>query len=135
MIVKEIGNDEINIALDIYNECFNRNTKKIDISLIGDLLGLYVDDNLVGIIQIDYVNNIMENERIAIINNFCIKKEYRNKGYGNYLLNEAINYLKDKGINKINLTSNKNRVYAHMLYKKNNFLEVDTIMLNKELEK
>ena len=135
MIVKEIVNDEINIALDIYNECFNRNTKKIDISLIGDLLGLYIDDNLVGIIQIDYINNIMENERIAIINNFCIKKEYRNKGYGNYLLNEAIDYLKDKGINKINLTSNKNRVYAHMLYKKNNFLEVDTIMLNKELEK
>lgn len=133
MIVKKIQNTELNLVLDIYNECFNKNSKSIEIPLLGDLFGLYMDNKLIGIIQIDYINNIMENERIAIINNFCIKKEFRNKGYGNFLLNDCIKYLKHKNINKINLTSNKNRVYAHMLYKNNNFNIIDTLLLNKEI--
>lgn len=133
MIVKKIQNTEFDLALDIFNECFNKKNKSINIQLLGDLFGLYKANILIGILQIDYINNIMDNEKIAIINNFCIKKEYRNKGYGNFLLNECIKYLKENNINKINLTSNKNRVYAHMLYKKNNFNIIDTIMLNKDL--
>ena len=87
------------------------------------------------LLQIDanYLNNIMENKQQAIINNFCIKKEFQHKGYGNYLLNECFKYLKNKGINKINLTSNKNRIYAHMLYKKNDFEIIDTCLLSKDI--
>ena len=70
----------------------------------------------------------------AIINSFCIKKEHRHKGYGNYFLNECIKYLKDKDIDHLNITSNKNRIYAHMLYKKNNFEIIDTIILKKNLK-
>ena len=40
-------------------------------------------------------------------------------------------YIKENGGNRILLTSNKNRVYAHMLYKKFGFMEVDTVLLNK----
>lgn len=133
MIVKKIPNNELNIALEIFNECFNKNNKNINIPLLGDLFGLYKNNILIGILQIDYINNFLENTKIAIINNFCIKKEFRNKGYGNFLLNECIKYLKERNIDKISLTSNKNRIYAHMLYKKNNFEIIDTIILNKDL--
>ena len=133
MNIKEIPAEEYNLAINIYNECFNKKTTNINTPLLGNLLGLYLDNTLIGIIQIEYFNNIMNNQKQAIINNFCIKKEHQHKGYGNYLLNECFKFLKNKGINKINLTSNKNRVYAHMLYKKNNFEIIDTYLLNKNI--
>ena len=133
MIVKKIKKEEYNLAVKIYNESFNKNTINIKLPLLGDLLGLYENNNLIGIIQIDYINDIMDNKKYAIINNFCIKNEYRNKGYGNNFMNECIKYLKEKNIDKINMHSNKNRTYAHKIYKNNNFQIVDTILLNKDL--
>ena len=133
MIIKKIPIKDYDIAISIYNECFNKKQKSIDIPLLGDLIGLYLNNTLIGLVQIDYINNIMENTKQAIINNFCIKKEYQNKGYGNYLLNECIKYLKEKNIKKINLTSNKNRIYAHKIYNKNNFEIINTIYLNKDI--
>ena len=133
MEVKLITKEEYKIAANLYYESFNKNKKDITIPLLGDLIGLYINNELIGITQIDYLNNLFENRKQAIINSFCIKKEYRNQGYGHYLLNECINYLKTKHIDQINITSNKNRVYAHMLYKNNNFETIDTIMLKKDL--
>ena len=133
MIIKEIPKQEYNIALTIYNECFNKNIKEITIPLSGNLLGLYINNALIGLTQINYINNIMENKKQAIINSFCIKKEYQNKGYGNYFLNECIKYLKKKNINKINMTSNKNRTFAHRLYQKNNIEIIDTTLFNKNI--
>ena len=133
MNIKEITKEEYNIALNIYNECFNKNNTNIDIPLLGNLIGLYLNEHLIGMVQIDYINNIMENTKMATINSFCIKKEYQNKGYGNYFLNECIKYLREKNIDKVNLTSNRDRIYAHRIYQKNNFNMIDTILLNKDI--
>lgn len=133
MEVKILTKEDYNTALNLYCESFNKEKKDITIPLLGELIGLYLNQELIGIAQIDYLNNLFENRRQAIINSFCIKQEYRNQGYGNYLLNNCINYLKKKNINQINITSNKNRVYAHMLYKSNNFETIDTILLKKDL--
>ena len=134
MEVKLLSKKDYNLAQELYCESFNKEKKEITIPILGDLLGLFLNNELIGICQIDYINNLLENQKQAHINSFCIKKDYRNKGYGNYLLNEIIKYLQEKNIDKINITSNKNRVYAHMLYKKNNFEIIDTILLNKNLK-
>lgn len=133
MEVKILTKEDYNIALELYCQSFNKEKKELTIPLLGELIGLYLNKELIGIAQIDYLNNLFENRSQAIINSFCIKQEYRNQGYGNYLLNSCINYLKKKNINQINITSNKNRVYAHMLYKNNNFEPIDTILLKKDL--
>ena len=133
MEVRILNEYEYEIAKELFCKCFNKELKEITIPLLGDLLGLYADNILIGICQIDYLNNLFDNKKQAIINNFCIKNEYRNQGLGNYLLNYCINYLKDKNIDEIIIRSNKNRVYAHMLYKKNDFVEIDTSLLIKEL--
>ena len=133
MEFKLISSNDYKSAMEIYCKSFGKLVKDITIPLLGDLFGLYKDNELIGITQIDYINNIFENKKEAIINSFCIKEEYRNKGYGDYFLNECINYLKSKDIDKISITSNKNRVYAHMLYKKNNFEIIDTVVLKKDL--
>ena len=133
MIIKELPQNDFEEAKKLYCESFHKPYQKTTIKLLGKIIGLYLNDTLIGIAQIDYINNVFENKRIAHINSFCIKEEYRHQGYGNKLLKACTEIIEKENGNMINMTSNKNRVYAHMLYKKNNFEPIDTILLKKDL--
>ena len=43
-----------------------------------------------------YLPNCNENDKVLYITNFTTKKQYRNKGYGKYLLTKVINRYKGK---------------------------------------
>lgn len=133
MIIKEIPKKDIETAYQLYCESFNKKNSHPTLKPLGNIIGIYLEKELIGMAQIDYLNNTFENKRIALINSFCIKKEYRHQGYGNLLLKECINIAKKNNCQSINMTSNKNRIYAHMLYQKNNFEPIDTILLKKDL--
>ena len=55
------------------------------------------------------------------------------KGTWIKLLKYCEKLIKENGCNTIQMTSNKNRVYAHMLYAKNLFEPIDTILLKKDI--
>lgn len=135
MIIKEIDKNNLKDAVNLYCECFNKEKTLIDVELNEDesIVGIYLEENLIGLVQLSYINNIFENKKICHINSFCIKKEYRHQGYGDTLLKECLRIAKDNNVDIVNMTSNKNRVYAHMLYQKNNFEVVDTIFLKKDI--
>ena len=133
IIIKELEKNDFNGAKKLYCESFDKEMKKTTLNLMGSIIGVYLDNELIGMAQIDYINNVFENIRIGYINSFCIKKEYRHKGYGTKLLDEFINIIKLNGGSLVNMTSNKNRVYAHMLYKKLGLEEVDTVLLKKDI--
>lgn len=132
-MIKELTKMDLEEAKEIYCESFNKKEKEISIDLTGTILGIYLDDRLIGIAQIDYINNYFENKKIAYINSLCIKKGYRHQGYGDQLLKACIKIARDNRADMVNLTSNKNRVYAHMLYQKNDFEAIDTVLLKKDL--
>lgn len=134
MNIKELPKEDFEQAKQLYCESFNKPYQPTTIELLGKIIGIYQENQLIGIAQIDYINNVFENKRIAYINSFCIKKEYRHQGYGDKLLKECIQIIKKNQGSLINMTSNKNRVYAHMLYEKNNFETIDTILLKKEIQ-
>ena len=131
--VKEILDSDIDIAKDIYCESFDKEKTPTTLPLLGKVIGIYKDSELIGFCQIDYINDIFENKKRAYINSFCIKDNYRNMGYGDKLLKSSIDIIKKDNANYINMTSNKNRVIAHKLYKNNNFEVVDTIIFKKNL--
>ena len=133
MIIKELPKEDFELAKQLYCECFYKEYKKTTIQLNGTILGIYINNELIGISQIDYINNVFENQIQAYINNFCIKENYRNQGYGDILLKKCLQYIKENNGNIINMTSNKDRIFAHKLYKNNNFEIVDTIVLKKDL--
>lgn len=133
MIIKELPKEDFELAKQLYCECFQKNYQKTTLDLMGVILGMYEQDTLIGIAQIDYINNVFENKKIGYINSFCIKPDYQHQGYGDFFLKECIHIIKNNGGNMINMTSNKNRVYAHKLYEKNDFEVVDTILFKKEL--
>ena len=133
MIVREIAFQELEEAKQLYCDSFHKEPTPITIPFTGKIIGLYLESELIGIAQIDFLNNIFENKVIAHINSFCIKEEERHKGYGDFLLKECIKIAENNHADSIHMTSNKNRVYAHMLYQKNHFTPIDTILLKKDL--
>lgn len=133
MKIKEVEKQDNKKALQIYNECFHLNKKNDNFQPTKNLIGLYQEQELIGICQIDFINNLLENEKIAYLNSFCVTPKEQNKGYGDYFLKEIIQYCKEQKATKINLTSNLKRKYAHQLYQKNNFTIIDTVFLNKNI--
>ena len=133
MKIKEVEKQDNKKALHIYNECFHLNKKNDNFQPGKNLIGLYQEQELIGLCQIDFINNLLEDEKIAYLNSFCITPKEQNKGYGDYFLKEIIQYCKEQKATKINLTSNAKRKYAHQLYQKNNFTIIDTVFLNKDI--
>ena len=62
----------------------------------------------------------------ARIEDFIVDKKKRGKGIGEKLLEYAINYAKEAGVSKIELTSNPHRLEANNLYQKLNFKQINT---------
>lgn len=133
MIIKEIPKEDYDSAMKLYCLCFEKEYKQITIPLLGNLIGMYINNTLIGLAQIDYINNILENKRIAYINSFCIHPNNRNKHLGDTLLKECINICKKNNCNYINLTSNKKRIIANKIYNNNNFKIIDTRLLKKDI--
>lgn len=133
MIIKELPQEDFELAKKLYCKCFQKSIQKTTIDLKGTIVGMYIETELIGIAQIDYINNVFDNKIIGYINSFCIKEEYRHQGYGDLLLKECIGIIQRNGGNMINMTSNQTRIYAHKLYDKNHFEIVDTILLKKDL--
>ena len=131
--IKEILDSDWDRARDIFSNSFGKKKVCSILPLLGKVIGIYVDNVLVGFCQIDYLNDVFANEKRAYINSFCIDSSYRNKGYGDKLLKGCINILKNEGVNYINMTSNKKRILAHKLYKDNNFSIVDTCIFKRNL--
>lgn len=135
MLIKELLPEEIEQAKEIYCKSFQKKYIPSTLNLTGTILGCYLENQLIGIAQIDYINNIFENKKIAWINSFCIHPNYQNQGYGDIFLKKCIKYLQEKEVDFINMTSNPTRTYAHKLYTKNSFETVNTILFKKNFNK
>lgn len=126
MIFENVRYSDFDIANDIYCECFAKERKEQYLHNAENLFGLYMDDKLIGIVQIDFIPLAFENKRIAYINSFCIKKEFQHKGYSSILLQKCITYIKDNKATVIQLTSNPSRIVANKLYRSFAFNKIDT---------
>ncbi len=133
MIVKEIELKDYQEACSIYQECFENGQFPKKLEKVNGLLGLYQENILIGVAQIYFFDNFFEGKRIAFINSLCIHKSFQNQGWGDFFLKEIIQFCKKMGASRIQLTSNRKRIYAHKLYQKNSFEEIDTIYLKKEI--
>jgi GNAT superfamily N-acetyltransferase len=69
----------------------------------------------------------------AWIEDVVVDKEYQGKGIGKILVQRAIDYAKELGINKIDLTSSLFRVAANILYPKLGFKKRETNVYRLEI--
>lgn len=93
---------------------YRENIIYIDLIKKEDILGFII-------YQIDNINsNWQERLGQGFIREFCILKEYRNKGLGSMLLNHAESTLKNLGVKQIYLTSDENEKVKNF-YLKNGY--------------
>jgi len=69
----------------------------------------------------------------AWIEDVVTDKNVRGKGIGYKLLNAALEYAKNKGLKKVDLTSGNDKFAAHQLYKKIGFKHRDSTLFRYEI--
>ncbi len=95
-------------------------------------LGLYLDDELIGI-ALGRVVNFYDGIQYRI-DELCIKNEKQNSGYGSKFLDLINRYSKKKKFRYIILNTDRN-VYAYNFYLKNGYKENRTnVMLYQEVK-
>ena len=82
------------------------------------VLGLSLSDLIIGICVFQVVFDEVQ------INYFAVKKQFRRKGFGSYLMNYSINYCEKLKIKKILLEVSESNSIAENFYNKFNFSTV-----------
>ncbi len=89
---------------------------------------------------VGYISIVVNREELqyAYIDDFCVKKEYRNQGIGTQLLQRSEAYAVENGISDICLHVEMSNTFAQNLYKKNGYkiLKADgsRMLMKKALE-
>jgi len=89
-------------------------TKAIKLELIDE-------DKIIGRCFIYLIRNDLHEEPYCLLVDVFIKEEFRNKGYGSYLVEKAIKITKKLGCYKIIATSRFDRDHVHRFYEKLGF--------------
>ena len=122
VFIKEIDHKEFELCFELDSNTINLWTKrqweselkKGGVKTTAILLG----KEIIGI----YVINLIIDE--AQINYFSIKKTFRRKGYGSYLMNYLITQCEKLNIKKLLLEVSETNSSAEFFYNKFNFLTV-----------
>lgn len=94
---------------------------------IGEILVLQVDNKIVGMVSLLYSISTALGGRVAILEDMIIDKNFRNKGWGKQLLNEAIIFSKKRSCLRLTLLTDFNNDVAIGFYKSFGFNKSDMI--------
>lgn len=104
------------------------------IKIYKNFLFILIDvqkDLVLGCVIIRYKINIYNLHRDWYIYGVAIKKEYRNRGYGQTLMQQAVKWSKSNSIKEIKLLVELDNIAAINLYKKVGFTTVTSIDIMK----
>lgn len=94
---------------------------------VGEILVLSIDDRVIGMVSLLYSISTALGGKVAILEDMIIKKEYRNKGFGKQLLNEAIKFSKLKNLLRITLLTDFDNEIAIKFYNSFGFKKSEMI--------
>ena len=114
----EFFTDEIDEISSLMKESFNIEIKTNELKLQNNQKILLLKDNtiVVGLALITLKEDPFKNKKIFYIDYLCIREKYQHQSLGRKMFEEIIRLAKDNGINRIELTSRKERVAARKIY-------------------
>lgn len=129
--VKALSTDELNLLFRLFDynspdEMIVENARDIAEGKIN-IFGLFQKDKIIGEIHVAYVHN---DDRFAIRNKraylfaFRIHKDFQGKGYGQFLMNEAISILAEKGYSEFTIGVESDNKTAMHIYAKLGFTQL-----------
>lgn len=134
MEVREYRKEDYEIVSKLLSDIFfiekvNKEKDDNHIELVG-----VIDDKVVGYVLLTKIVNFATDEIIGKIDYYCVSEAYRNKGMGKMLIESAINYMQKWDVKYIELTSNKSRIIAREIYKKEGFTIRNSDIFRREME-
>ena len=107
--------------------------KIIDDKTIGEIFVVVKKEKIVGCVNILYTISTALGGKVAFLEDMIISPKYRGKSLGTKLLKYTINYLTQKGIQRITLLTDKDNTQAHKFYKNLDFQFSQMVVYRKFL--
>lgn len=127
--------NELDEISKIIKESFEIEVNKSNFVLQDNQKILLLKDNnsVVGMTMITVKNDPFKNTKTFYLDYICIKKDFRHKSLGRKMFEEVLRIAKDQNIDKIELTSRKDRINARNIYFDYGMIIKDTDLFVKEL--
>ena len=132
MEVRKYKVEDFNRVNEIIKESFGYERENISNDMAHEFVAC-IDDNVVGYLILNEMLDIIKNKKIYHIDYVCVDPNYRGNNIGKAMMDYVMDFAKENGGSRIELTSNPTRVAAHKLYEKCGFIKRDTDVFRKEL--
>ena len=107
------------------NEMIAENTRDIENGVI-DIFALFDRDKIIGELRVKYIsddNQFAEKGKRAYLYAFRVHQKYQGKGLGNFLLENVLTILVEKGYSEFTIGVEDDNTRARYMYEKNGFTE------------
>jgi GNAT superfamily N-acetyltransferase len=89
--------------------------------VLGEILVMKIDGNVVGMVSLLYSISTALGGKVAILEDMVMSKDFRGKGLGKELLNEAIAYAQERGCLRLTLLTDFDNETAIRFYQSAGF--------------
>ena len=132
MEVREYQKDDFDRVNEIILKSFGYERENVSDARSHEFVAC-IDGNVVGYLILNEMLDIIKNIKIYHVDYVCVDPDYRGKKIGKAMMDYIINYAKENGGSRIELTSNPTRVAAHKLYENCGFEIRDTDVFRRNL--
>ena len=126
--------NDIKKVINLIKDTFNiSNIPNIELLKNPRFVILKKDDDLTGTSMLTIKYDPIKNIKTLYIDYVCVDKKYQHMGYGKEMFLNIEKIAKEEGIDYLELTSNKERVYAREMYLKLGMEMKDTDIFIKKI--
>ena len=147
MVVEEAKKSDIESLIDLLTLLFSQEVeftpnkksqekalkKIIEDKNIGDIFVAVKENKVVAMVNILYTISTALGEKVAILEDMVVFKEFKNQKIGSSLIKFTLDYLKRNSFKRVTLLTDSDNFNAHNFYKKHEFIKSSMIVFRKSL--
>ena len=107
--------------------------KKIIEDNIGDIFVAVKENKVIAMVNVLYTISTALGEKVAILEDMVVFKEFKNQKIGSSLIEFTLDYLKKNSFKRVTLLTDSDNFNAHNFYKKHEFTKSSMIVFRKSL--
>lgn len=107
--------------------------KIIEDENLGDIFVALKEEKIVAMVNVLYTISTALGEKVAILEDMVVFKEFKNQKIGSSLIEFALDYLKKNSFKRVTLLTDSDNFNAHNFYKKHQFTKSSMIVFRKSL--
>lgn len=107
--------------------------KIIEDKNIGDIFVAVKENKVLAMVNVLYTISTALGEKVAILEDMVVFKEFKNQKIGSSLIKFTLDYLKRNSFKRVTLLTDSDNFNAHNFYKKHEFTKSSMIVFRKSL--